>query len=309
MVNPEDERPLSQIDPDDQQHSRTDSRSAASSRASSTEIEQRVRFSQDLGDSFGGSAGNRRSGANSGRSSPGLQQGLTVGTPPHSHGSNRRSLSPSSSSAAQNPLFSGSQTSRQAENAHENGGSTSPTSPSTTNRRSRGYSLRRQLFFRNTSDREENSQDTNGMTAHGTSGSGGGESTRGNARGSAGIELNSIKPLTPETDALQKKNQGGKVGSAGTARSRAQNPKDGTHGKRPVLHTVKSVFTSVKNIVLHIQEIPPSKDGRKIPLTVCTNRKSHLTDERTGGHYMDKYASFISSYLRERKKRMFYTLI
>ncbi|KAF3162010.1 hypothetical protein TWF788_002186 [Orbilia oligospora] len=52
---------------------------------------------------------------------------------------------------------------------------------------------------------------------------------------------------------------------------------------------VREPFINAMKFVLRMQDLPPSKDGRKIPFTVYKNRKSNkLTDERRGNkHYID----------------------
>ncbi|KAF3902763.1 hypothetical protein AA313_de0203802 [Arthrobotrys entomopaga] len=47
------------------------------------------------------------------------------------------------------------------------------------------------------------------------------------------------------------------------------------------------IYNAIK-FVLRMQDLPPSKDGRKIPFTVCKNRKStKLVDERSNKPYLD----------------------
>ncbi|KAH0564880.1 hypothetical protein GP486_001737 [Trichoglossum hirsutum] len=51
-----------------------------------------------------------------------------------------------------------------------------------------------------------------------------------------------------------------------------------------VLGRIRSVFAKARKIILRINELPPSKDGRKIDLDAV--RKSALIDERTGREYI-----------------------
>lgn len=53
------------------------------------------------------------------------------------------------------------------------------------------------------------------------------------------------------------------------------------------INRVRAGYQKLRKMILRIQEIPPSKDGRHIPLDA--SRKKALTDERTGRPYVENW--------------------
>lgn len=142
---------------------------------------------------------------------------------------------------------------------------TSPTSP---RKRNRGYSLHRQLFFRNVQDRAD-------------VGVGIGRSSANDR----GIELSS-KDQATELKVEEADHDHPLRKSA--LPSVASSLPHYTLWARKQSYTLKSQIglrcKNARNFLLRINEIPPSKEGRKIP--VGTRGGPPLIDERTGKEYI-----------------------
>ena len=158
----------------------------------------------------------------------------------------------------------------------------SPISPTGSRRRVRGLSLRSQLFFRSAQDQYEvratgaenpthhaYSEDMPIELAEVADNDGTESKSTENipiAKGDAAIRDKTLKStaidtLPNYTQLTQKQGQ--------------------SFGYR-----AKGLFHKLRRKVLRINEIPPSKDGRHIPL-VHVSHKEQLIDERTGRHYVN----------------------
>ncbi|KAL7276134.1 drs2 neo1 protein [Rhizina undulata] len=163
----------------------------------------------------------------------------------------------------------------------------SPTSTALARKRNRGYSLRRQLFFRNANDQldEEARGPQRPPSAVGHS-----------SANDAAIELGSIP--TPSDGKGTEKRHIGKDGEE------TDHDHDSKRSSMPPIANVLPHYTlwarkqsnSAKNqitayyhkarkFILRVNEIPPSKEGRKIPLEATG--QENLIDERTGQKYID----------------------
>lgn len=138
--------------------------------------------------------------------------------------------------------------------------------------RNRGYSLRRQLFFRNATDQGDG-------TASGT--------------------LPSAKPPSPKASAQDLKSStdnGETKDGTGITLDASAVPVISTQTKQDISTGVGckerlqrmyifELLRSLKKYISKMNEIPPSKDGRKIPLDA--SRTQPLVDERRNGPFID----------------------
>lgn len=161
----------------------------------------------------------------------------------------------------------------------------SPASPTSQRKRNRGYSLRRQLFFRNVHDQID--QDTG--------------FTRSSAN-DMGVELNSIQ--TPHDVKNQPIELQGAAGEG--VKEKEKEEDDHGHPQRkgslpPISGSLpqyslwarkqsktfrgqaQSYYKNFRQLILRYNGAPPSKEGRRIP--VDPERKGLLIDERTGKEY------------------------
>jgi phospholipid-translocating ATPase len=159
--------------------------------------------------------------------------------------------------------------------------------PISPRRRNRGYSLRRQLFFRNAQEpldegvHPEAAFDT--AIAHTTS--------------NDSVELTILgKPSSSSLDL--KKSSSGDIELIHDDRPLCRNVLRDNHVSlwaqrhyRQLRGLIVSKYVDVKKAILKANAIPPSKDGRRIPLDVT--RKTQLVDERTGHHYLNNYVWFL----------------
>lgn len=163
----------------------------------------------------------------------------------------------------------------------------SPTSPTSPRKRNRGYSLRRQLFFRNVHDQ----MDQDAGFAH-------------SSANDMGIELNSVHP-SHEVKNQRIKFQGAAAGEG--AEEEEKEKADHDHPKRqgslpPISGSlpqyslwahkqsktfraqVQSYYKNIQQLILRYNGAPPSKEGRRI--LVDAERKDPLIDERTLKEYI-----------------------
>lgn len=155
---------------------------------------------------------------------------------------------------------------------HRNGAqsATNPGSATSPKKRNRGYSLRRQLFSRNTHERFEDGAQSGGAD-HGA--------PVAHTVSNDWMELRSLEK-TP-SPVLKKLASGGTDDSQHRAAFRLWAQKHYT----PFRDGVISFCVEIKKTILRAHELPPSKDGRRIPLNA--ERKDLLIDERTGHHYVN----------------------
>ena len=152
--------------------------------------------------------------------------------------------------------------------------SLSATSPLSPRRRSRGYSLRTQLFFRNAQNQARTSGSDN-PTSQAQSDALPIELVPVRIESGYGVE--GSKRIGISDHKYEK-----------AATSSAYLPHYTEWTKR---HTksfgprARNLYHTLRKTVLRINEIPPSKDGRHIALDI--ERKGHLIDERTGKHYIN----------------------
>ncbi|KAA8900188.1 phospholipid P-type ATPase transporter [Sphaerosporella brunnea] len=158
-----------------------------------------------------------------------------------------------------------------------------PLSPTSPRKRNRGYSLRRQLFFRNAQEQLDD-----GVTpeapfdvaiAHSTS--------------NDSVELGMLgKPSTSSLDL--KKSSSGDLTELIPDHPQRRNALRDNHVSlwtrkhyQQLRGLIVSQYVTIKKAILQANELPPSRDGRRIPLDVT--RKTQLIDERTGRHYLNNY--------------------
>jgi phospholipid-translocating ATPase len=160
---------------------------------------------------------------------------------------------------------------------------TSPTSPTSPTGRGRGYSLRSALFRRNISETAESPSTVIEL-----------QETAG-----ASTEPPPGRPLSIETG---KSDADTSITIAPAGDSRSSEASKSTKGlqgisalphyeswilsrarRNGVVRAASAAYQRSRKIILRIQEIPPSKDGRHIDLDA--SRKKDLIDERTGKVY------------------------
>jgi phospholipid-translocating ATPase len=148
--------------------------------------------------------------------------------------------------------------------------------PASPRRRNRGYSLRRQLFFRNA---ENQLQDppvlgqiaSEVSVAHTTSSDSAPDMSRLEKR-------TSPDPKNPDIPMLPISHPKRGI-SPGTPSLWAQKH------YHPHRDRIFSFCVNLKKTILRQHELPPTKEGRKIPLDLT--RTENLIDERTGRHYVN----------------------
>jgi hypothetical protein len=143
--------------------------------------------------------------------------------------------------------------------------------------RNRGYSLRRQLFFRNAAATGED------------------RSSLAHTSSSDTMELGRLT-TSPSPPDMRK--------------TLAEDEELVYHGNPPRRGRlrrwwkelgVNDRYEYVRKTIFREHEIPPSKDGRKIPLRA--QHKETLIDERTGGHYVNNTVCWAARILRRRRNR------
>ncbi|KAI5840221.1 phospholipid-translocating P-type ATPase [Morchella snyderi] len=161
------------------------------------------------------------------------------------------------------------------------------TSPASPRKRNRGYSLRRQLFFRNV----HGQMDQNAGLAH-------------SSVNDMGIELKSVHPSHEvKNQHIEFQDGAAREGAEDEGKEKA----DHDHSKRqeslpPISGSlpqyslwahkqsktfrvqVQSYYKNIRQLILRYNEAPPSKEGRRIP--VDAERKEPLIDERTLKEYI-----------------------
>ncbi|KAI5810975.1 phospholipid-translocating P-type ATPase [Peziza echinospora] len=158
----------------------------------------------------------------------------------------------------------------------------SPDSPVSPRRRGRGYSLRSQLLFRNTQSQIDN---------------------RGRSSGAENIHPPPITDgMTIELATLEEGN--GNAENERTGKSskwqdsdQRKNVETNTTAylpnytewtkvrSRSIGSRVTTIYQNLRKRILRINEIPPSKDGRHIPIDIC--KADQLIDERTKRPYVN----------------------
>ncbi|KAL1388095.1 phospholipid-translocating P-type ATPase [Phyllosticta capitalensis] len=167
----------------------------------------------------------------------------------------------------------------------------SPTSPGS---RSRGYSLRSSLFRRNVENSHAPSEESPAPAvielqeaAESSSRIQSPEATdfKRKSRDSASVFVEPVAESSSQSESLVTK----KFEKPGSLRGISALPHyeswiaaRGT--RRTIVKRIEEQLERARKIVLRIQEIPPSKDGRHIDLDA--SRKKSLTDERTGKPYV-----------------------
>ncbi|KZF26576.1 phospholipid P-type ATPase transporter [Xylona heveae TC161] len=160
----------------------------------------------------------------------------------------------------------------------------SPSSPRT---RTRGYSLRRSLFARGINNQVERGGSVVEMTPVGPSAgplpavnpAGVDQSHK---RKSSGTSI-SVSPL-PNLDEIPPKMSPPNGGAKISALPHYESWVKRRASRLGFIHKTKAAYEKARKTILRINELPPSKDGRHIPLDPM--RKKALTDERTGRGYV-----------------------
>lgn len=155
--------------------------------------------------------------------------------------------------------------------------STSPTSP---RKRNRGYSLRRQVLFRNVHD--QTGEDAG--VAH-------------SSANDMGIELTSTPEISILADSRSKGTDLLHREATDRDRTARKYTLSSVAGSLPhytvwakkqsytLEGQIRLYFKNARNFLLQISEIPPNREGRKIPLG--SGRKTPLIDGKTGKEYMN----------------------
>jgi hypothetical protein len=157
-------------------------------------------------------------------------------------------------------------------------------------KRNRGFSLRRQLFFRNAQEQLDEGANLEATfdtaIAYTTS------------NDSESVELGILGKPSSSLD-LKKSSSGDMTELIHDDHPLRRNVLRDNHVSlwaqrhyRQLRGLIVSRYVDVKKAVLKANEIPPSKDGRRIPLDVT--RKTQLIDERTGHHYLNNYVWILS---------------
>lgn len=145
--------------------------------------------------------------------------------------------------------------------------------------RSRGMSLRSSLFVRSMGSKRQSSgielQDVGPST---------GEARTDNRPQTAKKQSRTSVTVTPVEDTFSNSIKPAAQAQMGSALPHYQQWVKKNSRKHLPLDKVQEVLGIVRKFVLRIQEIPPSKDGRHIPLDA--SRKTDLIDERTSKPYI-----------------------
>ncbi|KAF2398847.1 phospholipid-translocating P-type ATPase [Trichodelitschia bisporula] len=146
--------------------------------------------------------------------------------------------------------------------------SVSPTSPLSPTSRSRGYSLRRAIFNRNLEDRSESAilelQES-------------GSSSQAVLERAGDDKVPTVTVSGLDGSTTTKK--------ADPALPNYENWVERRMQRAPLLRRARDAAKKVRKAIFGAHELPPSKDGRHIPLDA--SRKKSLIDERTGKDYID----------------------
>ena len=215
-----------------------------------------------------GKSGTRRSGVLPNLS---LETQRAAGTSTTQRGGVRRAKSPLSAGNGQ-PFSAQSAPTRY-------GSSSSPLSPRT---RQRGYSLRRSVFARGIHGQPENGSSSQARDPFGGPALHGSPQSKDSFQSSKKAETTiTISPTLSEQDASELRAQSQSTLKAlpryeAWARTRA--------AQAGLRHRAHAVYERLRKLVLRIQEIPPSKDGRHI--TLDPTRRKPPIDERTGRQYI-----------------------
>ncbi|KAF8542184.1 hypothetical protein BDD12DRAFT_826043 [Trichophaea hybrida] len=153
---------------------------------------------------------------------------------------------------------------------------TNPGSVTSPRKRSRGYSLRRQLFFRNTHGQSDDGVQSEGAV-HGA--------LIARSNSNDWVELRNLEKKS--SPVLKRLASGGTYDGKRWGAFRANGIPFLWAQKHytPFRDKVISLCVEIKKTILRTHELPPSKDGRRIPLNA--ERKDVLIDERTGHHYVN----------------------
>lgn len=144
--------------------------------------------------------------------------------------------------------------------------------------RSRGMSLRSSLFMRNMGRRKSTEIELEDV------GSSSGESGSNTRPQTAKKESRTSITVTPVETEFSNSIKPPATAQTGSALPNYQQWVKKNARKHLPLDRVQEVLETIRKFVLRIQEIPPSKSGRHIPLDA--SRKLDLIDERTGKLYV-----------------------
>ena len=169
-----------------------------------------------------------------------------------------------------------------------NTGASELASASPARTRSRGYSLRRLLFNRNIGALDGRPGTPIELSASNTVSRDLSQSSSADERASR------ADSGTSTAYPLKRRHPAGTNGLANSNSKRQKRKVAFFHGKSYLMTTIKRtflirelkrIFVLAGNFILRISEIPPSKDGRHIPLDACKERNEYV-DERTGNGYI-----------------------
>ena len=162
--------------------------------------------------------------------------------------------------------------------------SSSPISPRV---RQRGYSLRRSVFARSVHDRSENGSSSEASRSQ--------RSTKIRRLSRTGVILEASKknnttvtvsPALLDREAIELPSRYRKdAPQRSPTLPHYENWAKSQAARASLRSHAYTVYERARKTVLRVQEIPPSKDGRHIPIDPA--RQEHLTDERTGREYVD----------------------
>lgn len=151
--------------------------------------------------------------------------------------------------------------------------------------RSRGMSLRSSLFTKNMNQRVSPIYELDNIRP-------GSSRQHGHAKKDSRTSV-TVTPIAEDRPATPPFMQKPAIRSAGTSALPNYQQWVNKHARRHLpLRRIKDAYERARKFVLRIQDIPPSKDGRHIPLD--PSRKKALVDERTGH-------PFVSNIIRSSK--------
>lgn len=151
-------------------------------------------------------------------------------------------------------------------------------------RRNRGLSLRSSLFTRNVDRKVHSPASIVEMQPVGSSNDGHQSSSTAKKSSQTSVTVSPVTEIGPSLPPYSLPSS--RKGIKGTsALPNYQQWAQRRPGRRLPLNRVTEICERIRKYVLHIQEVPPSKAGRQIPLD--PSRKTKLIDERTEKPFVD----------------------
>lgn len=156
----------------------------------------------------------------------------------------------------------------------------SPVSPRP---RDRSFSLRKQLFTRNVHGEPEGSRSAIELqpAVHNASSN---QRLRHDSPKKSGTTV-TVSPITQGFNSIRVPERTAKSSQSPSALPHYETWLRGSVTRSGIFSKLKAAHHKVRNVILRIQELPPSKDGRQ--LTLCIDHTKARIDERTNREYVD----------------------